>query len=151
MSNHRYDQALLIGKRIEAIFSGVLVNLMEETNKSVERVELNFKDFPTEQSVKMMEIIVTLFMACDIIETAVMDFNDIIQEKDKSLHLDLFDEILELKDKAKAKLDYFRKSTSYMKGLYWADRCDDMYRMLRNKAGSVIRKRAEQNKQEHGN
>lgn len=150
LSKGNYMGAMAIGQKLEGIFSKVLVDLMRDAESTVTKVELNTDDFPADKRKEMVEIIVTLFMACDIIETAVMDFNDIIHERDKTLEFDAFNEILELKDKAKAKLKYFSTHSKFMKGMYWADRCDDMYRMLRNKAGSIIRRRGEEKKKEAG-
>ncbi|MDD6438736.1 MAG: hypothetical protein PUG09_11870 [Prevotella sp.] len=88
-TNHDYVRAMNIGKKIEAIFTNVLLELIQEAELDVEKVQLNFKEFPLQQREEMTKIIVTLFMAYDIIESAVMDFNDILQRKDKYLQLDL--------------------------------------------------------------
>lgn len=80
---HNYFLAMQIGKEIEDVFTSVLANLLQDAEQSVENVELNFKNFPQADRGEMMEIIVTLFLSCDIIETAVMDFNDILHRQDR--------------------------------------------------------------------
>lgn len=146
-----YIKALEIGKKIDSLYSMVVTSLVEEAEKSMERVEINAKDFPPEKRKEMVEIIVTLFMACDILETAVMDFDDIIKSKDNTLDFDMFDDVLKLKDRARAKLDYFRTHSHLMQGLYWADQCDNMYVLLRHKAGAVLRHRADEARNENKN
>lgn len=136
--------ALQIAKAIDTLFTKVVDSLIMEAQREVEHVELKTKDFSIEQRQKMVEIIVTMFMCCDMLETAVTDFNDVIHAKDKTVDLDMFDEFLKLKDKARAKLEYFSKHSTFMKDFYWGERCDNMYDMLRHKAASILRHNAEQ-------
>ena len=46
-----------------------------------------------------------------------------------------------LKDLAKAKLEYLKKNGDYMQDVVWADKCDNMYELITNKAKSMVRKK----------
>jgi hypothetical protein len=79
-------------------------------------------------------------MCSDIIETSVMDMNDILHRYDKDLNIELFNDIRQLMSMSKAKLKYLQENGDYMKGLAWADKCDDMFEMMKSKAGAIMKK-----------
>lgn len=136
---HDYVGALTMGKNISFLFSAVIKNYIDEMEKDVEHIDINTLKLSAQQQKKLMEITITMFMACDMIETAIIDFNDEIKKTDPALEFNMFDDIRELNSKVKVKLEYLRKNSSYMKDLTWADECDNMYSMLRNKARKIVK------------
>jgi hypothetical protein len=42
---------------------------------------------------------------------------------------------------SKEKLKWLQENSGYMKDLAWADNCDNMFEMMKNKAGAILRKR----------
>ncbi len=93
-----------------------------------------------EDIVKRINLLyITVFMACDIIEFSVLDMNDILKSAGSGIKVKIFDDIISLSDLAKKKLEYFEKNSEMPALPKWGDRCDDMYRLMKNKAGKVIR------------
>jgi hypothetical protein len=86
-------------------------------------------------------------MACDIIESGVLDINDALHRVDKSLEIVQFDELKELAKEVKKKLNYLQRTENYMNMNTWGDKCDNMYQMMRNKAKAIIKKKLEEDKQ----
>ena len=140
--------ALSIGKKIENLFSSVVNSYIEEAERSFERIDIGAVKLPENDRKEIEELSVTMFMACDIIETCIMDMDDVLHRTDKNLHVDMFDDIIEIKKRTKEKLKFLSHNSKYMKDIIWADKCDDMFEMLKNKARSIIRKRIENKKKE---
>lgn len=136
-------QALEWGKKIESLFAKVVDNYIEEAANEVETFSLEEAGIPPEDIEKITEHAVTMFMACDIIESCIIDINDILHKTDKDLHFEQFDDIKQLGEMVKSKLDFLQKNSKYMNNAFWGDKCDDMYSMMQNKAKAIIRKRNE--------
>lgn len=134
--------ALQIGQTIEALFSKVVYEYLKEANDEAERIDIGTLNISKEDKAEINTLIVTLFMACDIIESATMDFNDVLHRVDETLVMEQFDDIRNLSKNAKEKLRYLSQNSKLMKDLAWAYKCDDMYDMMKNKAKSILRKRA---------
>ena len=134
--------ALQIGQTIEALFSKVVYEYLKEANEEAERIDIGTLNISKEDKAEINTLIVTLFMACDIIESATMDFNDVLKRVDDTLVMEQFDDIRNLSKSAKEKLRFLSKNSKLMKDLAWAYKCDDMYDMMKNKAKSILRKRA---------
>lgn len=143
----KIQSAMQIGKTIEQLFAQVVNTYIQETEQDVERLDLNTVPMPAKDRQEIMILMLTAFMACDIIDTAVVEINDVIQRSDNTLEMDQFKELIELSKYARSKLEYFSKDSKYMDSMFWGEKCDDMFKMLRNKAGSIFRKQKEKNKQ----
>lgn len=133
--------AMRTGQLIDHLFNEVVFHYMEEAESEAERVEIDSIAMPKEDKESILVLFLTVFMATDIIDTAVRDVDDILHRQDENFHLEMFNDIRQLSEMAKGKLDYLRKHSGYMKDLVWADKCDDMYEMCRSKARSIMRKR----------
>ena len=130
------------GKYMEAlaIFNDVVFRYMKETEKSISKVDVGKMDIPAEDKERVQTLGVVMFMACDIIDFAVMDVDDILHKYDKELCFEMFNDIREISTLAKEKLKFFQKNSGYMKELVWADKCDDMYSMIQSKARSIVKR-----------
>lgn len=104
-----------------------------------EKVDLNKLDIPNDIKEKMNILYVTAFMACDIVESCVMDMNDSLKKVDDSLSVEMFDGMLKIFKDAKSKLAMFQRNTGYLDNSYWGDKCDDMYTLMQNKAKKLIK------------
>lgn len=133
--------ALEIAKQIEDLYSKVVQAYLELTEQEAERFDLNTCGIPPSDIEKINELAVTLFMACDIIESCILDTNDIIHRTDKDMSFEMFNDIKQLSDMVKAKLKFLQANSEYAKDMFWADKCDNMYELMKNKARSIIRKR----------
>ena len=84
-----------IGQTIEALFSKVVYEYLKEANDEAERIDIGTLNISKEDKAEINTLIVTLFMACDIIESATMDFNDVLKRVDDTLVMEQFDDIRE--------------------------------------------------------
>lgn len=142
MQRGNLQAALQVGQAIEGLFSKVVYEYLKEANEEAERIDIGTLNISKEDKAEINTLIVTLFMACDIIESATMDFNDVLKRVDDTLVMEQFDDIRNLSKSAKEKLRFLSKSSKLMKDLEWAYKCDNMYEMMKNKAKSILRKRA---------
>lgn len=138
---HNIHKAMDIGAEIENLFARVMQTYLEDSEDESEVLNLTEQQFPEKDRRELMEIVLTLFLATDIIDTATMDFNDVLHRTDKTLDIAQFEDIRKLSKAAKEKLEWFSKHTNYMKGLDFADKSDNMYELLRNKARSLLNKK----------
>nr|DAI13885.1 MAG TPA: hypothetical protein [Caudoviricetes sp.] len=136
-------QALEWGKKIESLYAKVVDSYIEEAANESETFSLEQAGVPASDIEKITEHAVTMFMACDIIESCIIDINDILHKTDKDLHYEQFDDIRKIGEMVKAKLNMFQNDSKYMNNMFWGDKCDDMYAMMLNKAKAIIRKRKE--------
>lgn len=135
----RFIEAMNIGKAIENLHSLALQAWMEDAEKAYSTIDLQITDLPEADRGTLAEIVITLFLAADIIDTATMDFNDIIHKTDKDIDLSQFEDIQKLSSAAKAKLAYLSKHSTYLKDVDWGEKSDNMYEMLRSKARKLMR------------
>lgn len=85
MKRGNIQAALQIGQTIESLFSKVVYEYLKEANDEAERIDIGTLNISKEDKAEINTLIVTLFMACDIIESATMDFNDVLHRVDKTL------------------------------------------------------------------
>lgn len=138
-----FIEALEIAKRIDALFPIVLQRYMECAEREVTTFDTEAADVPQKDKDEMMEKLMVLFMACDIIDSAAIDLNDILHRTKPDIDISTFNDIRQTSDMARAKLKLLQETGDYMKDLVWADSCDNMYDMMNSKAKSIIRKRRE--------
>lgn len=136
-------QALEWGKKIESLFAKVVDNYIEEAANKAETFSLEEAGIPPEDVGRINEYAVTMFMACDIIQSCIIDISDVLHKTDKDLHFEQFDDIKQIGELVKLKIDFLQKNSHYMNNAFWGDKCDDMYSMMQNKAKAIIRKRNE--------
>ena len=87
----------------------------------------------------IMTLIITIYMATDIIESSVLDFNaEIHKSLGPEYNLDMFNPLQDCLKKAQQGLEFLNANSPYMKRDAWGDQCDNMYTMLRHKAAAVI-------------
>lgn len=141
---HNIPLALAIGKHIEHLYGLAVQAYLEETEMQYSDIDLKAADLPAQDRDELVEIVVTLFLAADIIDTAAMDFNDVLHRTDKDLDMVQFDDLCKLAKEAKSKLEHFSTHSYYMKDIAFGDKSDNMYQLLRNKARSLVRKHKEQ-------
>lgn len=82
-------------------------------------------------------------MCCDIIDTCILEINDLIKKHSDDLEFDSFDEVRDLSTMVKGKLSVLNCQTTLMQGSIWGAIVDNMYKMMFNKAKSIINKKGE--------
>lgn len=140
--NRDYIGALKVRKDIDNRWKYIKENHLKSYDKTVqETVKISELGLPEDKVQALVENILVIFMACDIIETAHMNANDILKKHDKNASLDNFNDLTSFIGRIKAHLQFLQKETGYMGDLAWADGCDKQYEMIRNKARSIIKKK----------
>ena len=139
--NGNLTAALAMAQDIESLYNKCVFEYMEENRQKVEQVELASADIPVEDKEELMRRMLVCFMCADMIESSVIKMNDILHKYDKDMCIEMFDDIRCMMKMSEEKLKYLQENSGYMKDLVWADNCDNMYEMMLNKAGAIMRKR----------
>lgn len=137
----KFAEALSVAKRLEALRNKCVYEYMSEAEREVSEIDISSVGIPLSDKEELMNLLLVCFMCGDIIESSIMDMNDLLHKHDKSLSIEKFDDIRSLMRMCKEKLKYLQKNSGYMKDLVWGYKCDDMFLMLKNKARSIMRKR----------
>lgn len=138
--NRQYTQAMKMARAINDLYSRTVENLEKETAEKVERVDIAKAQLPPKSRELIMTLIITIYMATDIIESSVLDFNaEIHKQLGPEYNLDMFAPLQDCLKKAQQGLEFLNANSPYMKRDYWGDQCDSMYAMMRHKAAAVIR------------
>lgn len=136
----QFKAAFAIDAEINDLFSKVVRTYLEETEQEYHIIDLKAADLPENDRKELVEIVLTLFLAADIIDTAAMDFNDILHRTDNTMDMVQFNDIRKLAKEAKGKLEWFSMHSPYMKDIDFGNKSDNMYGLLRNKARSFLNK-----------
>lgn len=89
----------------------------------------------------MMKLLLVCFMCADIIKSSIQDMDSILYRHDKTLKMEMFNDIRQLMEMSEAKLQYLQKNSGYLRDLVWGEKCDNMYEVIKSKAASIMRKR----------
>ena len=138
-----YNRALTIAQNIDNLWTICLDNYIRKAESQVQSIDTKTMNMPEKDREGMMERLIVLFMCCDIIESALVDVNDILHKYYADVNITTFDDLRQTLDLSKSKLKYLQETGDYMKDLAWGDKCDNMYELMRNKARSIARKRKE--------
>jgi len=140
--NRDFIGALNLKKEIEAQWEYVKQTHLKSYDNTVqETVKLSKIGLPEDKLQSLIENMLTIFMACDIIETAHMNANEILKSHDNNYSLDNFNDLISFINRIKAHLKFLQSETGYMDDLAWGDGCDKQYEMIRNKARSIMKKK----------
>lgn len=132
----QFNAAFAIGAEINNLFADVVSNYLEDVGQEYEIIDLKVGDLPEEGRDELVEIMLTLILATDIIDTAAKDFNIVLHRYDKTMDIVQFDDICKLAKEIEGKLEWFSERSKYMKYISFGEKSDNMYVMLRNKARS---------------
>lgn len=138
-----FGLALDVAQKIDGLFVMVLDQYMKQAESEVMTLDTETADIPRKDKDDMMEKIMVLFMACDVIDSAILDLNDILHRSKPDIDITTFSDLRQTADMARKKLEYLQKNGDYMEDLVWAEKCDNIYEMMQSKARSIIRKRKE--------
>lgn len=136
--NHQYVNALNAHKRLDELREKSFEIFIRDYEIKTRNVDL--KDIPLpdciRQRINMLYICV--YMACDIVESAVLDLNDTLHKADATLTVERFDELVKLSKDVKKKLNFLQRTDNYMNMEAWGDRCDKVYEFMQQKAQVII-------------
>lgn len=140
MRSGQLEAALKVGKQIEDVRSHVILEYM----RMGENNEVAFNGVVSQLGGKeqddTMTAVIMLFMCADIIDACVMDMDKLLKTLDDEYRFTTFDDIRDLSTMAKRKLAYVRERANWLNTEVWGDVVDNMYKMMLNKARSLMRK-----------
>lgn len=142
-----YIQAMQVAAKIEEIKGKVFKEFIHDLDRSAERVNLYDTKMTKEQRDEMNTLCVTMFMAADIIDTAVVKMKNVVREIDPTMELVMFDDLKAVIDKARKTVKFMNSASDVAQNVVWEDTSDNMFEMIKNKAKSVVRKRDEAGKE----
>ena len=146
MSRGNFAEALLINKKMEDLFCQVVLNYMEEAERNVEQVDLRLSKLPPKDVHYVLANIMTVYIVADIMDLAIYNANECLLKNDKELSLDVFDELKQTAKLAQDKMAYLCKTTNYIEHGGWDSIVDNLYKMMFNKAKSIMRNAEEYDK-----
>ena len=132
--------ALLLNKKIESLYDNVLYNYLTNLNKTDVKDKLSNLGLSNEAIKEVMIYVLTAFMSMDILNSCILDANDVIHRTNKDWSLEMFDEIKKLCTLVRAKMQNLFTNTRYLDDDIWGDIVDDMYTMAHNKSQSIFNK-----------
>ncbi|MCR4774585.1 MAG: hypothetical protein K5854_09550 [Prevotella sp.] len=138
--NHDFVRALVLGRKIDALFKEAVFNVLKEADKADRVLFMSNLGLTSDDEESLMKLIMVLFMCSDFIESAVMNIDETLHKYDANVYFEAFDDIRQLSKLSKAKLARLRQLSNYLNNPAWGDGCDNMYNMLLNKAGALLRK-----------
>ena len=138
-----YMKAMRIAQNIENLWTICLDNYIKSAEREVGVIDTETSDIPAKDKDEMMEKIMVLFMCCDIIESSLVDLNDVLHRTNPNTDITTFTDLKQTLVLAREKLKYLQETGDYMKDLVWAEKCDNMYELMSSKARSIMRKRRE--------
>ncbi len=75
-SQGNFQAAIGVGKTINELFDRVVYQYLKEAEEQVEKIDINNMQMPIEDRESILAFGIVMFMACDIIESAILDTND---------------------------------------------------------------------------
>ena len=140
MRTGKYDAALVLAQQIDVLFNRVVFEYLENARNEVEQVDIATIEMPIEEKEDLMRHLLVCFMCADIIKSSIQDMDTILHRYDKTMYMEMFNDMHQLMDMAEQKLSYLQQNSGYLKDLVWGEKCDNMYDMMLSKAGSIMRK-----------
>lgn len=136
----RFREALQIRQQKEALFSHVIVEYEKQVEEQVTEVKMSTVGLPKEDIEEIERLLVTLFMAIDIMDSCLMDINDALHRTDPALSFEKIDDLHEMAIMCREQLTQFSAKQNYHKYEHWGDITDKMYATMQTKAKTIIRK-----------
>ena len=136
-----FQKAMYVAQQIDNLWTICLDSYMRKMEAEGNQISLSAAGIPEKDKDELLNHVMVLFMCCDIIESASNDMNDILKRTHKDASITTFEDLRQTLSLAQEKLKYLQNTGDYMKDLVWAEKCDNMYLLMRNKAKSIINKR----------
>lgn len=141
----KFIESLKLNKDIDKLFEDDLKKRLSDIDNFRQKVTLKDSNIPKDDVMDIIVKMLTGYMAIDILDSCIVDINDILHRTDKDLKFELFDDLKSLVSPVRAKLSYLAKNTTYLDNAVWGDITDNMYAMMQNKAKAISRKTYEIN------
>ena len=133
--------ALALAQDIDALYNKCVYEYIKENDEQVEQIDIATMEMPLEDKENLMKHLLACFMCADIIKSSIQDMDSLLHKYDKTMHMEMFNDIKQVMEMSEQKLQYLQHNSDYLKDLVWGEKCDDMYEMVLSKAGAIMRKR----------
>ena len=116
VAKRRFDLPTVkaIEDKLEHLFAVTLTNYLDAVNNEAEQLNTEAIGLTAKEKKEIDALHVTLHMSLDLIETAIMEINDILHVHDKNLQIEDFATVLELT----GKVTNLFNQTKYIEGYY---------------------------------
>ena len=136
-----FQKAMYVAQQIEELWTICLDNYLRKMEADAGAFTMDAASIPKEDREELVKYTLVLYMCCDIIESAVIDFNDKIKKIRGNASMKMFDDLKQVLGLASEKLNNLQDTGDYMRDMSWAESCDNLYKMFQNKVSSLMRKR----------
>jgi len=140
MRTGKYDAALALAQQVDVLFNRVVYEYLENARSEVQQVDIATMEMPIGDKEDLMRHLLVCFMCADIIKSSIQDMDTILHRYDKTMYMEMFNDMRQVMDMAEQKLSYLQQNSGYLKDLVWSEKCDNMYEMMLSKAGAIMRK-----------
>lgn len=137
-----YVYELIERKKLDELQQNTLDSYMEGISRISEKINLAEIPMPDETRQELNALFVTLFMACDIIDSSIRDYNDVLKKVDSTLQMEQFNDLKVLIGTTRKKIQFMNNYTKLGADFMWGDKCDEMYELMKNKARAILRKKS---------
>lgn len=138
-----YRGAMHLRQQIEQLFDKVVVSYCRETESQVQEMTLEQAKVPEKDQQRINQLMVTLYMAVDIMDSCLLDINDTLHRTDKSLNYEKIRDLQETAHLCREQMRMFSEQADYTQYTEWGDITDNMYEMMQSKAKAIMRKTAQ--------
>lgn len=144
--NRDFFGALRTGKLIEDAWERTVSEVLKQLEEQTETVKIQDSGLSEDTKKKLDEYMVVLQLCIDIMNMCILDFNSAMHKEDPNLDMVAFNDIKDLHQIIKDKMEMFYKNSNIFHSDDFADKADNMYDMLRSKARSILRNAYKNNK-----
>ena len=134
----RYVVAAMLAKEIKELEEAVLKNCINEWQHQRKTVAEIMKDCSKEELHEHNVLVNMLYVLTDILESSVMDLNDIISKYDPKRKVILFDELNACLKQTKIVMKDMAGATDNIYQIQFGDTADDIRQLIFNKVSSML-------------
>ena len=115
MRTGKYADALALAQQVDVLFNRVVFEYLENARNEVEQVDVATMEMPIGEKEDLMRHLLACFMCADIIKSSIQDMDTILHRYDKTMFMEMFNDIRQVMEMSEQKLSYLQKNSGYLK------------------------------------
>lgn len=131
----KFIEAMKIAKMLEEVEEGVKNGMLIK----YERMGKLYKKMTPEDVEKVNVACNSIILMSDLIETQVIEMNEVIKKYQPESRVEMYDRFVELGKEAKEQIDYMTKWTNNLYQIKFGDVADNMMEMIKSKVNKLLR------------
>lgn len=131
----KFLEAMKIGRMLAEVEEGVKNGMMVKQ----EKMGNLYKSMTPEDVEKVNTACNIIIMLSDIIETQVIDMNQVVKKYNPGYRVEMYDRFVQVGKEAKEQLAYMAKWTNNLFQIKFGDVADDLTEMITNKVRKLLR------------